>query len=154
QEELVAAILARCLNVLSLIRSHVYFPVYSNGLKDVAGRLGFAWTDPKASGLQSVVWRRRWEQAGSADLKEALITYNLEDCAAPRKVTDLLYAICPAQAAAARPAAPYGIEVCRVEQTAKGKMHGWVESIHAVPDFGFIHERASFDYLRDRICVR
>ena len=39
------------------IYAHVYFPVYSNGLKDVAGYLGFSWTEPDASGLQSLVWR-------------------------------------------------------------------------------------------------
>jgi hypothetical protein len=33
-------------------------------------------------------------------------------------------------------------------------MHGWNESIHGVPDFEYVHERASFDYLRDKICVR
>ncbi len=33
-------------------------------------------------------------------------------------------------------------------------MHGWNGPIHALPDFEFVHDRASFDYLRDRICVR
>src|SRR5262249_16848673 len=31
-------------NVLSLIYSHVYFPAYSNGLKDIAAALGFHWS--------------------------------------------------------------------------------------------------------------
>ena len=55
-------LLANAVDVLSLIRSNVYFPVYANGLKEIGRHLGFAWTDPDASGLQSLVWRRRWEQ--------------------------------------------------------------------------------------------
>jgi hypothetical protein len=33
-------------------------------------------------------------------------------------------------------------------------MHGWNEAIHGVPEFGYVHDRASFDYLKDRVCVR
>ncbi len=51
--------------MLSVIYPYVYFPAYSNGLKDIAGHLGFAWSEPDASGVQSIVWRRRWEQAAS-----------------------------------------------------------------------------------------
>ena len=48
-------------NVLATIYSRVYFPTYSNGLKNVAAHLGFKWTDEKASGIQSIVWRHHWE---------------------------------------------------------------------------------------------
>ncbi|MBK1621380.1 hypothetical protein CKO42_23790 [Lamprobacter modestohalophilus] len=37
-------------NVLSTIYSHIYFPVYSNGLKAVGGYCGYTWTVPNASG--------------------------------------------------------------------------------------------------------
>jgi predicted RecB family nuclease len=152
QEEDIQRILARTLNVLSIIHPHVYFPVYSNGLKDIAGHLGFAWSEPDASGVQSVVWRRRWETTDSAVLKEKLLAYNLEDCAALRKVTEFLYAVCPGQSTGGV-AGSY--EVTRVSGTAaRGRMHGWNESIHGVPEFGYIHDRASFDYIQDRICVR
>jgi predicted RecB family nuclease len=77
RKRLVDRLLARLTNVLSVIYDHVYFPVYSNGLKDVARFLGFAWTDPTASGVQSLVWRRGWEQAGEEALKQRLVRYNL-----------------------------------------------------------------------------
>jgi hypothetical protein len=32
---------------------------HSNGLKDVAACLGCSWTEPDASGIQSIVWRTR-----------------------------------------------------------------------------------------------
>src|SRR5262245_43537599 len=33
-------------------------------------------------------------------------------------------------------------------------MHGWVDRVYGVADFGYAHERASFDYMRDRVYVR
>ena len=53
-------------NVLSVVHAHAYFPCHSNGLKDVGGCLGCSWTDQSASGLQSIVWRKRSE-AGHAE---------------------------------------------------------------------------------------
>ena len=45
-------------NVLSVIYGHVYFPTYSNGLKDIGRCLGCSWSEPDASGIQSIVWRK------------------------------------------------------------------------------------------------
>ena len=39
------------LNLLSPIYAHVYFPTYSNSLKEVARYLGFGWSDSTSSGL-------------------------------------------------------------------------------------------------------
>jgi predicted RecB family nuclease len=86
-------LLASAIDVLSLVRSNVYFPVHANGLKDIARHLGFAWAHPDASGLQSLVWRRRWEQTRDDSLKQRLAAYNAEDCAALRLVTEHLGAI-------------------------------------------------------------
>ena len=80
-------------NALSLVYAHAYFPCYSNGLKEVAGCLGHSWTDPNASGLQSIRWRKRWEAGYSEDWKQRLITYNQEDCAALRKLVEFLSVI-------------------------------------------------------------
>jgi predicted RecB family nuclease len=155
QEEEVGRVLARTFNVLSIIHQHVYFPVYSNGLKNIGAHLGFAWSEPEASGVQSVVWRRRWEETSSAGLKDKLITYNIEDCAALRKVTEFLYATCTGQPGVGGATSHDGHEVTRVgEAASRGRMHGWNEAIYSVPEFEFINDRASFDYLRDRICVR
>ena len=51
----------RLVNVASSVYGKVYFPVRSNGLKQLGRFLGATWTDPQASGLQSLVWRHRWE---------------------------------------------------------------------------------------------
>src|SRR5262249_3011115 len=74
-------LLANAVNVLSAIHACVYFPTFSNGLKDVAGFLGCKWTEANATGLQSLVWRARWEQTHEQIWKDKLLAYNAEDCA-------------------------------------------------------------------------
>ncbi len=63
---------------------------HSNGLKDVARCLGSSWSDPAASGLQSLVWRARWEMTYAEEWRQKLLSYNLEDCLALKRVTELL----------------------------------------------------------------
>lgn len=45
----------RSTNVLSLIYSQIYFPTYSNELKQIGSYLGCTWAHPHSSGLQSIV---------------------------------------------------------------------------------------------------
>ena len=80
RKERIDRVLDRTTNVLSVIYSNVYFPVYSNGLKEVGGRLGCRWSGDNASGLQSIVWRRSWEVGRDEGLKRTLEVYNMEDC--------------------------------------------------------------------------
>jgi predicted RecB family nuclease len=69
-------------NLLSFIFGHIYFPTYSNGLKEIGKLIGAKWQSPDASGIQSVVWRYEWEQTRSDRLKTKLIAYNRDDCQA------------------------------------------------------------------------
>jgi hypothetical protein len=157
REEEVAGVLARLCNVLSVVHTHVYFPVYGNGLKEVAGWLGSAWSDPNASGVQSVIWRRRWEEAGQAALKEKLLAYNLEDCAALKKVTEFLYTACTGSRhqTAAPAATDDAYPVARVDEMKRQSTRpDWKGQRFAVPDFEFVNQRAYFDYQRDRVYVR
>ena len=89
----VDAVMAASVNVLAPLFSDVYFPTYSNSLKDVARYLGFSWTDPNASGLQSLAWRARWELTGDDTFKQKLLVYNGEDCRALKLVTEALSSI-------------------------------------------------------------
>jgi predicted RecB family nuclease len=99
-------LLAALANTLSTIYSHFYFPTYSNGLKDVAACLEFRWSDPDASGLQSIAWRIRWERTHDDLWKTKIIEYNLEDCAALRTVTDFIQGACAKGMAASDPSEP------------------------------------------------
>jgi predicted RecB family nuclease len=49
-------------NLLSVIFGQIYFPTHSNRLKEIAGWLGFRWSDENACGLQSIIWRHDWEK--------------------------------------------------------------------------------------------
>jgi predicted RecB family nuclease len=93
RKKLVDKVLNRLVNTLSIIHSHVYLPAYSNGLKVIGSCLGCTWTEANASGVQSTVWRGRWESAQDEAWKQKLLTYNLEDCKALLKVTQMLYVI-------------------------------------------------------------
>jgi predicted RecB family nuclease len=59
--------------------SDLYPPTYTNGLKDIAQYIGFTWSDKSASGLQSVIWRRKRELTKDERFKDKLIEYNRND---------------------------------------------------------------------------
>jgi Transposase IS66 family/RNase_H superfamily len=80
----------RLVNVASSVYGKVYFPVRSNGLKPLGRFLGAAWTDQEASGLQSLVWRHRWEMTRDERFRHSLLRYNREDCEAVRLLVDRL----------------------------------------------------------------
>src|SRR5258708_10066289 len=80
----------RMINVLTFIYGKVYFPVRSNSLKDIGRCIGASWTSPDASGLQTLVWRHRWEETQHTEYKQLLLTYNQEDCFALHTLTDEL----------------------------------------------------------------
>jgi predicted RecB family nuclease len=154
RQELDGRLLSRVVNVLSVIHAHVYFPTYSNGLKDIGRFLGFRWTEADASGIQSIVWRRKWEETRSVMFKDMLTTYNLEDCAALKRVTEFLYAACSRQCEPQK-VSREGLEIARVEDIShQSSRPGWGDIAFALPDFSFVNERAHFDYQRDRVLVR
>ena len=57
---------------------------------------------------------------GSAGFKEKLTTYNIEDCAALRRVTEFLYTICLEQRSPGQPPSwtHEGYQLSRVEEIA------------------------------------
>jgi predicted RecB family nuclease len=150
-------VLDRLVNVLSVVYAHLYFPCYSNGLKDVAGCLGCKWTEPDASGVQSLVWRAKREATKDEAWKGKLVTYNLEDCAALRKVTDLAYHVCGQKSVAggqslAGTGSPPVAKVEGIETS--NSTHLWGHGTFLQPDFAFINKHSHFDYQRDRVYVR
>jgi predicted RecB family nuclease len=154
--ELADKVLKSLVNVLSLVYSNVYFPCYSNGLKDVARYLGCTWSDPKASGIQSLVWRAKWEATRGDDWKQKLIAYNAEDCAALKRVSEVVRAIVARAAPDAPPAAnpdlpPTGF-VRDLDKLAHDRKWRRVNFVH--PDYEFINNCAYFDYQRERVFVR
>lgn len=85
-----AGIEKRMVNLLGYLRTHVFPPVYGNGLKEVGKFIGCTWTDPAASGLRSIDWRKEWEHTGGPRWKEQLLQYNGEDVRALIRVREWL----------------------------------------------------------------
>lgn len=77
----------RFVNINSFIFGKVYFPSRSNRLKALGSIVGAVWDSPNASGLQSLVWRYRWEDSHKDEIKQTLLAYNLSDCQAVRILT-------------------------------------------------------------------
>ncbi len=98
--EFVDRLIGNSVNLVGRIYGKIYFPTFSNSLKEVGRYLGFEWTWPRASGAAAPLLRRAWELGADDGLKRELIGYNMDDCRAAATVTDALVRIC----AAARPA--------------------------------------------------
>ena len=62
-------------------------------VKKIGKFIGASWTSPDASGLQSLVWRSRWEETRRAEYRQRLMIYNKEDCKVLKLLTDVLAAI-------------------------------------------------------------
>src|SRR6266566_6110200 len=80
----------RLININASIYGKVYFPVKSNGLKEIGKFLGATWTAANASGLQSLVWRYYWDETHDTQHQGRLVTYNQEDCLALKLLVDEL----------------------------------------------------------------
>jgi predicted RecB family nuclease len=144
------AVLAALTNVLNITYPHFYFPTHSNGLKDVAACLGCHWSEQDASGIQSMVWRTRWEKTRDECWKAKLIRYNSEDCHALRKVTEFLRQASIDGSALQSATTPRVVSVTELDKLARTATWGKFAST----DFDFVNKLAYFDYQRSRVFVR
>ena len=140
-------------NVLPVIFAQIYFPVCSNGLKSVAGWLGFRWSVSDASGAQTIQWRSEWECSRDSRIKEKLITYNSEDCRALELVTQTVHEICktPAQSTVVEKS---NREVIQVESMKEEHPYQFGTPSFVLPAMSEINKAAYWNYQRDRVYVR
>lgn len=139
-------------NVLTLINSQVYFPTYSNSLKDIASYLGFKWTEANASGIQSIIWRDQWTLSGDSSLKRKLIEYNQEDCEALKTICDFIRSTAvtenePPSSTSERSTLVYTKELAT-------PFRKWGRPVFALKDLERASTCAYFDYQRERVFVR
>lgn len=142
----IAHITDHAVNILSFFTTVVYPPTYTNGLKDVAQFIGFTWSAPEASGLQSIAWRKRWELVKEPHDKQCLETYNLEDCQALALVTQWLRRL------GDHPDSCQG-EITPVSEIPRDSIHpyGWGQFKARIPEFKDIERYAYFDYQREKV---
>ena len=155
-QQQVEQVLGRAVNVLSLIHAHVYFPTYSNSLKEIGRVLGCRWSDVDASGSQSVVWRMRWERDGDEALKSKVLRYNQEDCIALKMLVDFLTPLGGDGNFQLGSVVGSGPAIASVEdlRTATEQRHRFGKKEAALSGFEYINKCAYFDYQRQKVFVR
>lgn len=157
RRKLIERILGNAVNILSIIHASVYFPTFSNGLKEVGRYLGSNWSDENAGGLQSLVWRTRWEQVREQYWKDKLLTYNSEDCVALKKVVEFVQAI--GEAARSRGEGAAGASANQSfawadEIAAPSSRHEWCRVKFAVQNLDLVNRCAWFNYQREKVYLR
>src|SRR5262249_53429626 len=134
---------------------HVYFPTYSNTLKEIGKFLGCQWSNPAASGIQSIVWREMWEQTCDPTIKDELITYNKEDCVALKRACDFLASIeaVKTDGETQQGTVPSIIQTSELPKPSQ-KWPVYGRPTFVLNDLQRASECAYFDYQRERVYLR
>jgi predicted RecB family nuclease len=145
-------VLKHTVNILSLIGPHIYFPTFSNSLKEIAGFLGHKWSSNDASGRQTLLWRDRWNETRDGLMKDELIRYNMEDCKGLKIVTDFIEQIGRQQAAEPNTNGAF----CHTDNFEKeaGQRGKFQKQQFVLDQFDFINQCSYFDYQKDRMSAR
>ena len=150
QQQLVA-ILKRSINVLSLVYPHIYFPTHSNGLKDISGILSGP-SVQQGTGLDSIIWRMKWERERDSSIKTQLIEYNKSDCFSLMRLIDFMRQHVPE----APEQSTGGIVVRRTEELKLVRPHWQLFGVkpYALEDLKQVSKAAYFDYQREKVFFR
>ncbi len=143
--------IAASVNILSLIFAQVYFPTYSNGLKEIARFLGYEWSDPSSSGLQSVVWRHDWELSADPGIRAKLTAYNMEDCDALCLVAQVVGHVSRSESEGSTTSVP---PIVHLESVGKALTSNWRPFKSPLLELEIVNKAARWNYQRDRVFVR
>jgi predicted RecB family nuclease len=148
-----ATAVEHAVNLLSFVFAHIYFPTFSNGLKEIAGYLGFRWSGSPASGLEAIVWRHYWEASRDRREKQALLDYNREDCEAlelvANRMVDLYLAVPPN----GQPSQNDVVLASAIKRESPFPFR-FGPNTFAFPELETINRAAYWDYQRQRIYVK
>ena len=144
--EFVDRLIETSVNLVGCIYGKIYFPTFSNSLKEVGRYLGFEWTWPQASGAAAPLLRRAWELGADDGLKRELIGYNMDDCRAAATVADALVRICGGGAS--------GLDAVDVGSLEVGFQRTFGKFDSALPEFAKINDAAYWDYQRSKVYAR
>ncbi|MBR0797983.1 IS66 family transposase [Bradyrhizobium jicamae] len=143
--EFVDRIIGTSVNLVGRIFGRVYFPTFSNGLKEIGRYLGYEWTWPRASGAAAPLLRRTWELEADDDLKRELIGYNMDDCRAAGRVADALVRLSGGAAE---------LDTIDVRSLEVGFQRTFGKFDALLPEFAKINNAAYWDYQRSKVYAR
>ena len=138
-------------NLVSVIFAQIYFPTFSNGLKEIAEYLGFNWSPHTISGVQTIAWRHEWETSREPTLKGALLSYNSRDCEALQLVTEKIVALCQAFLESGNSSLK---DVVHTEGLRRDHPYGFKRNSFCLPELDTINKAAYWDYQRERVYVK
>jgi predicted RecB family nuclease len=149
--EFIDQLIDASINLANCSYGRIYFPTYSNSLKEIGRYLGFSWTWLQGSGAASVLLRKAWEVGGAnGETKRQLITYNIEDCRAAEVVAEALVRICGGGNADD----PLRLEPINVSSLEVGFQHTFGKFAGVLPEFKKVNSAAYWDYQRSRVYIR
>jgi len=148
------ALLERATNVLTVLHPHLYFPTYSNSLKDIGHFLGFERAQENATGLQCIVWRKNWESSKATDTRAQLLKYNQDDCRTLKRLVEFIRNLNLPQSGPSVSQIP--LKTAQTEDLMKDRPHWdlFGRREYASADFKKVAQCAYFDYQRDKVYVR
>ena len=138
-------------NLVSLIFAEVYFPTFSNGLKDIAGHLGFHWSDAAATGLQTIRWRHEWVVSRAPSQKQEILTYNAQDCEAVEVVASKLIELHQVAPQAEDSSLDWVVHTAQLKWQHP---YGFKRNAFSFPELDVINKAAYWDYQRERVYVK
>jgi predicted RecB family nuclease len=130
------------INTVTLLFGRVFFPTYSDSLKEIANFLGFKWSNEGVSGLQSIVWRREWEASSQEEIKDKILKYNQDDCEALRLLVRGLSSLDDPNKSA---------DVVNCCDLKVRNQFRWGRNEFAFPELQFVNNCAYFDYQQRKI---
>jgi len=146
--------ISRSTNLLSVIRTHIYFPTYSNSLKEIGAFLGATWSHPSPSGILALVWREKWLRTNNPMWRKRLLQYNQDDCHALKRVADHLDDVVRNQVLPRQANSEASLVFTDTLPKSERKGRIFRKNGFAISEFERINQCAYFDYQRDRIAAR
>ncbi len=143
-QAIIKVLIENSTNLLNVFTQNIYPPTYTNSLKEIAQFLNFEWTDKKASGIKSLVWRYNWELTQSESYKNNLITYNIEDCRALKTIKDWICNVPNLSKETFE----------NVEKFKKESMNKWGRINFLIQDLEKINNYAYFNYQREKVLIK
>ncbi|MBU1208633.1 MAG: TM0106 family RecB-like putative nuclease [Proteobacteria bacterium] len=147
----IAKAIGSMVNLVSVIFAQIYFPTFSNGLKEIAEHLGFSWSAPTVSGVQTIAWRHEWETSKEPTLKGALLSYNAQDCEALQLVTDKIVNLCQTFLESGSSSLK---DAVHTERLKRDHPYGFKRNSFCLPELDAINKAAYWDYQRERVYVK
>lgn len=151
ESEYVETLIQQSFNLLSVIYSRIYFPTYSNSLKDIAQYLGHRWPVEIRNGYEALLARHYWDASGEMSVKESLLSYNTSDCEALQLAAHCVSKLCGQLSTAGPNEDSDLVDTNKLRRWGAFKF-GPLRC--ATPDFEYINRASYWDYQRERIVLR